>query len=52
LYYLTILAIANVHCYFKTETHFSSSWFSPHDVSPNYSLKKRYRIYINQLQIT
>jgi len=39
MYLLTILAIANVHCYFKTETHFSSSWFSPHDKSPNYWFK-------------
>ncbi|CEN55798.1 protein of unknown function [Candidatus Methylopumilus turicensis] len=52
MYYSTILAIANVHCYFKTETHFSSSWFSPHGVSPNYSLKKRYRIYIICLHAT
>jgi hypothetical protein len=25
-----ILAIANVHGYFKTETHFGSSWLGPH----------------------
>jgi hypothetical protein len=25
------LAIANVHCYFKAETHFSSCWFCPHN---------------------
>ncbi len=29
---LTILAIANVHCYFKAETHFCSCWFCPHGV--------------------
>ena len=28
------LTIANVHRYFKAETHFSSFWFGPHDVSP------------------
>jgi len=28
------LAIANVHSYFKTETHFSSSWLGPHNRSP------------------
>jgi len=29
-----ILAIADVHGNFKTETHFSSSWFGPHIKSP------------------
>jgi hypothetical protein len=29
-----ILAIANVHGYFKTETHFGSSWLGPHSLFP------------------
>ena len=28
------LAIANVHGYFKTETHFGNSWLGPHNKSP------------------
>jgi hypothetical protein len=28
------LTIANVHGYFKAETHFSSFWFGPHVDSP------------------
>jgi hypothetical protein len=33
-YYFAMLAIAHVHGNFKAKTHFSSSWFGPHDVSP------------------
>ena len=33
-YFETELAVANVHRYFKTETHFSSSWLGPHGNSP------------------
>ena len=28
------LLVHYVHGHFKTETHFSSSWFSPHSISP------------------
>ena len=31
---VAILAIANIHGNFKTETHFGSSWFGPHDNAP------------------
>ena len=30
----TQLFIHYVHGYFEAEAHFSSSWFSPHDLSP------------------
>jgi hypothetical protein len=29
---LTNLLIHYIHCNFETETHFSSSWFSPHGI--------------------
>jgi hypothetical protein len=28
------LLVHNVHCYFKAKSHFCSSWFSPHSISP------------------
>jgi len=33
------LLVHYVHSNFKTETHFSSSWFSPHSISPSKLLK-------------
>ena len=33
------LLVHYVHSNFETETHFSSSWFSPHSISPSKLLK-------------
>jgi len=32
--FLIVLAIANIHGHFKTESHFSCCWFCPHSISP------------------
>jgi len=44
---VSILAIANVHGYFKTETHFGNFWLGPHSRTPWLKLKN----YITALHI-
>ncbi len=38
--FLKELFVHYVHCNFETETHFSSSWFCPHNISPIFCLRR------------
>lgn len=35
------LFVHYIHSHFEAEAHFSSSWFGPHDLSPNLKYKHR-----------